>query len=330
MNTISAVTERETNFLRALAILLMINSHLDNYYPISYLATGGMIGNSLFFMLSALGLYLSWQKRCTDRFGNWYSRRILRIYPAVWFSAILILFPLAIHDGQYRPDALLDYMGVFFYPPFPFWFLQSLMIFYIVLYFILKSYSKRLLVCVSAAAAACYAVYYLFFLDLGSFSVEDHPFKIIFYFMVMLWGLFLASRLEHIRYTGFLDFVFLGLCILGIYGHKYLMHLGSVPSMQFIQQILIFPLLLYSLKVSQHDAVANRIMNHHYPSGKVLGFLSCITLELYMVNFVLQNIFYKVMSFPWNLTLFLGVNILLAVLIHYASIETRRWLEKYL
>jgi peptidoglycan/LPS O-acetylase OafA/YrhL len=327
MTTSSKITERETSFLRALAILLIINSHLDNYYPVRHLATGGMIGNSLFFMLSALGLYLSWQKRRTDGFGTWYGRRILRIYPAVWISALVILFPIAIHEGQYRPDALLDYMGVFFYPPF--WFLQSLMIFYIVLYFILKSHSQRLFVCVSVAAAAIYSVYYIFFLDLGSFSIEDHPFKIIFYFMLMLWGLHLASRIEHIRYAGFLDVVFLGLCILGIYGHKYMMYLGNYSSMQFVQQLLVFPLLFYSLKVSRHNAVADRIMNDQYISGKVLGFLSGLTLELYLVNYVLQNKFYQLMSFPWNLALFLGVNLLLAVLIHYASNKTRNLLEKY-
>ena len=38
------------DFLRVLAILLVLNSHLDNLYPISALATGGAAGNGLFFI----------------------------------------------------------------------------------------------------------------------------------------------------------------------------------------------------------------------------------------------------------------------------------------
>lgn len=31
----------DTQLLRAIAILIVVNSHLDRYYPVSYLATGG-------------------------------------------------------------------------------------------------------------------------------------------------------------------------------------------------------------------------------------------------------------------------------------------------
>jgi len=59
----------DTQFLRAIAILLVVNSHLDRYYPVSHLATGRAIGNSLFFFLSAFGIYLSQYKK-QKCFGN--------------------------------------------------------------------------------------------------------------------------------------------------------------------------------------------------------------------------------------------------------------------
>jgi peptidoglycan/LPS O-acetylase OafA/YrhL len=43
------------DFLRFSAIVLVINSHMDSFYPIPELGTGGALGNALFFMLSAFG-----------------------------------------------------------------------------------------------------------------------------------------------------------------------------------------------------------------------------------------------------------------------------------
>lgn len=48
---------RDTEFLRCVAIIMIVNSHLDVFYPIPALGTGGAIGNSLFFMLSSFGLF---------------------------------------------------------------------------------------------------------------------------------------------------------------------------------------------------------------------------------------------------------------------------------
>ena len=40
------------NLMKVFAILLVFNSHCDPLYPVSYLATGGALGNSLFFIIS--------------------------------------------------------------------------------------------------------------------------------------------------------------------------------------------------------------------------------------------------------------------------------------
>lgn len=49
------------DLLRAVAIVLVVNSHLDDLYPIHQLGTGGVFGNELFFFISGYGLYLSYQ-----------------------------------------------------------------------------------------------------------------------------------------------------------------------------------------------------------------------------------------------------------------------------
>ena len=187
-------TRNDTNFLRALAIVLILNSHLDNFYPVQQLATGGMIGNAFFFMLSSLGLYLSWQTKQQNDFQSWYSQRIIRIYPAVWITIIFIILPLAIYSGSLNAQSFFEKMGMFFFPPF--WFLQALMIYYLLAFFILKRFSYRLLLVFSASILSVYIVYYYFYLDLTIFSIETNSLRQIFYFLIFLWGIYLGAVKE--------------------------------------------------------------------------------------------------------------------------------------
>ena len=42
------------NLLRVFAVFLVFNSHCDALYPVSALATGGAMGNALFFVISGI------------------------------------------------------------------------------------------------------------------------------------------------------------------------------------------------------------------------------------------------------------------------------------
>lgn len=52
------------SLIRFIATLLITNSHYDKLYPqgFSFLSTGGMIGNALFFWVSGYTLYFSLKK----------------------------------------------------------------------------------------------------------------------------------------------------------------------------------------------------------------------------------------------------------------------------
>ena len=156
--------KNDTNFLRFFAIALIINSHLDNYYPIRFFATGGAMGNALFFVLSSFGLFLSAQNNLKP-FTEWYTQRIKRIYPTVWTVVILLTLPYKIYMDAFDLKNLLIFFGNFFYPPF--WFLQALMLFYILIYFIIKKYNVRKIYYWLFAVSVLYAFTYLNFLDLS-------------------------------------------------------------------------------------------------------------------------------------------------------------------
>ena len=97
----------DTHFLRFVAICLIVNSHLDAYYPTPMLATGGMLGNSLFFMLSAFGLAISWRSHPRP-FSEWYGRRIRRILPPIWVFYALCMLPIAFVQDRCVLDPQLD------------------------------------------------------------------------------------------------------------------------------------------------------------------------------------------------------------------------------
>jgi hypothetical protein len=306
-----------TNFLRVLAIALVVNSHMDLLYPkkFAFLASGGMMGNALFFMLSSWGLLLS-MKAHPRAFGEWYGRRILRIYPAVWVAVVLLAFPFGIHSGWIRLDNVLDQMNKFFYPPF--WFLQALMIYYFIIFFIIRNYSFKRFVLVTTPVVAFYVLYYFFWLDLTTFSIEGTPFRLIFYFLVVLWGVYLGSKSEQIHYQGLQDVFLLTLSISCIYAHKFLMQRGSFVEFQFVQHLASFPMLYYFVKVANSPFIRDTVMGGRYV-GKALTFVSAMTLELFMVNNSLDFLDTKVGAFPINVIALLSLNFALALLIFYGA-----------
>lgn len=314
-----------TNFLRVLAIILVVNSHMDSVYPphMAFLATGGMIGNALFFMLSAFGLYVSMHEY-PRAFGEWYARRIIRIYPSVWVTVILLCIPIRIYGGEIGLNNILDEMGKFFYPPF--WFLQALLIYYGIIFFIIRDFSCKRLALVSVPIVSMYALYYMFVLDLEKWSIEQTPFRLIYYCLVVLWGIYLGSKREKLQFTGPRDVIMLLLSLSLIYGHKYLMQRGVLLSFQFIQHLATFPMLYFTVKIAKSSFIRQKVMGSHI-AGKMLTFVSGATLEIFIVNNSIDVLSYKLGAFPINVIALVSLNIGLALIIFYCAQPVRRMLE---
>lgn len=74
------------DILKFFAVLAITNSHMELLYgKYSMLATGGAIGDVLFFFASGFTLFLGTDRR----FDNYYKRRINRIYPTVFAWALI-------------------------------------------------------------------------------------------------------------------------------------------------------------------------------------------------------------------------------------------------
>ncbi len=123
----------DTSFLKFLAIALITNSHLHGLYPFPQFATGGAIGNSLFFMISGYGLAKSEIKKQRP-FIPWYERRIARIYPSLIITVAIFNMWL---DRGWQKWALADYVSNFIWPT-PAWFVSAIMLFYLVFFVIMR------------------------------------------------------------------------------------------------------------------------------------------------------------------------------------------------
>jgi peptidoglycan/LPS O-acetylase OafA/YrhL len=99
----------DTNLLRAVAAILISNSHLEPLYkPRSWMAGDGLLGMLMFFFLSGFGISLASRSRVKG-FFPWMGRRIMRIYPAVILSILIVQFGIY---GQWRTMTLSAYPAV--------------------------------------------------------------------------------------------------------------------------------------------------------------------------------------------------------------------------
>ncbi len=305
----------DTIFLRFIAIILVVNSHLDAYYPVEYLGTGGGIGNTLFFMLSSFGIFLSQQRRPKD-FKSWYSDRIKKLYPPIWVTLILIIIPMNLYLGEFHIDDLVDFAGNFFYPPF--WFFKALIIYYFIGWFILNNFSNKKLFTGIAISFTIYVVLYLFYLDLSEFNIETSPFKYFYYFIVYCLGMYMALKSKHIKYSGKRDIAIALFSLIVIYSHKYMMTKGILLNIQFIQQIFYIFLAYYLLKISRSSLIKEKLMNSIL--SKPIIFIGGLTLEIYIVHVSTKSLFLDLgLPFPLNIILFLCLVIILSIIINKIS-----------
>ena len=306
---------KETDFLKFIAIALIFNSHCDKFYPYPVFATGGAIGNSIFFSLWSFGLYLSEQKQPRE-FGQWIYRRISRLYPAIWCVVIFLIFPLDLITLKAEFGSLEKYLTFLLAPPF--WFLKAIL-FYLILVFIFISRpsSKNLLVA-TFLVTILYFIFYFRFLNLNKFSIESLPFKYIFYFLIVIYGIFLGRMNTKIKFSGFRDLFFFIFFVSVMYIHKYFIYKGFVYAyyLQFIQQILLFFIVFFLFKISRSPFVKNTIMDNRI-FNILIPFVSNITLEIYIVHFSFRNHLVNLnFGFPFNVIIFLTLTLILSVLIN--------------
>lgn len=132
--------QHDSTLPRALATLLIINSHCESLYPYHWMADGGQVGIFLFFFVAGVGVTVS-KKTYSLAFPNWYLQRGLRIWPTVWLVVPFLLLAKGVDLTTLSPT---DWFSELVYPISSYTFFFQIFPYYMAGYFLARN-SKRLL-----------------------------------------------------------------------------------------------------------------------------------------------------------------------------------------
>lgn len=284
-------------FLKCLAALFITNSHYLRIYPdsLSYLATAGSLGNSIFFFVSGFTLINSHK----TQFSRWYLKRLTRIYPPV----ILVTLSLYLLSGDVA-------LWNFVYPTL-YWFVNAIMIFYVIYYWVPKSGRSFLFVLILLFIP--YFFIYFKYMNISEFVIETDYFRWIFYFQIMIFGGLLAKLNNPLKYRLQDGFVLFLLIVLYFVEKLVSLKYPALLSIQFLQHLLTFPIVYYLYLFAKSDFVINKLMNTRMK--KVITGIASITLEIYLVQFFIIAAFSKIV-FPLNLIIVSALIIVCAYIVH--------------
>lgn len=286
------------DILKCIAATIITNSHMDALYPnFKSLATGGAIGDALFFFCSGFTLFLG----RLGRFDNWYKRRLNRIYPTIFAWAIIRAF--LFHSDYGMKHAILSGGG---------WFVSCIMLYYIVLYFIQRYMMAHLKWILGMVIVAC-AGWFMMANTPNNYNMYGEGyFKWFHFFIFMLMGAMMGKAQKVYLYNSIWD----SLKLLGCIGAFYAFYaLKNIPDYNKLQMLTWFPLIgvvYYFYKVCNCNWL-KRAYNHKI-TGWSIKFVGGLCLEIYLVQgALLTDIMNSI--FPLNLIVMFAIIVTAAYLL---------------
>lgn len=262
------------DILKCFAALLITNSHMGILYgKYNFLATGGCIGDALFFFCSGFTLFLKPMNGIKE-FPNWYKRRINRLFPPL--IAVAFLGVLFFNDHY-------DVIHIV-WPNY--WFVRCIMLYYVVLFFI-GSYLKNQIMPISILVALGTAVWFFFVYQTPDFSIYGgHYIRWLLFFVFMLFGAKLGTMTDRINSKPILDFLLLVLSI----GVFYVLFIAGTrfDSLAVLQYFSFIPLLsgmYYFYKVGNNNFCKK--MYNNKVGNILIRFIGSLCFEIYLVQFYL-------------------------------------------
>lgn len=280
------------NGIKVLAMILVFNSHCGNLYPVSALATGGALGNALFFVLSGYFLKIE-----SLQFLPWIKRRIIQLYPPMLIVSIVYMLVF-----RYFPENLWSVIARFIWPT-GYWFIGGLLLFNIIIYFFEKYNLFNRFILYSIILWLIYFGWYVLFIEKNVWSVEDHGiFRLIYYFYIYSFGYGLRTNKINLKLSIPVTLIGAIVCFIGQIGWKFIM--VKIPGLmvtQFFCQILgtVFAILILIFSRDIEESY-NRLPKKFI---KGLDFWSKYSLEIYLSQRTAQRVGGVIADFPMNMAI---------------------------
>lgn len=295
------------NVLKVLAAILITNSHYTNIWPYNFMAFGGLLGDILYFAISGFCL-----ADIKESFPRWYLKRILRIYPILW-----IVNTIGVSVGYFKITSIKMFIELFIYPTY-FHFIASIMVLYIIFYFIVKYLLgkigfKAVMVCLTVFYVAIYLLLYdksYYHIDV----VEEGMVRFLF-LASMLLGVYFRKYSENEK-KGFLQYILvLGLFLMYLISKVAFSKINTISVFQILNVVLVYALLYAIFKVAKANEVV--IMNAGKRIKSFSNFIGSMTLEIYLTQYIIYYICGDRMNFPVNLIVVTAGIVILSCLVHY-------------
>jgi peptidoglycan/LPS O-acetylase OafA/YrhL len=277
--------DTDTTLMLCLATVLITLSHLDAFVPDPRIATGGAIGNSLFFFLSGFGLAKSLNATAPGApppsLATFLRKRVIRLYPAVFIVACAMLAV-----GLAHINGAIDLAAVFVWPT-PFWFISAVMVFYVPVFYLARLRPTG----IATAMALLLVPYGIFYsqLDLSTFIVEGigndftwtNHFKWINYFGITLLGCLVARLDLKPRLSAFSIAVLLGGLLLFLVA-KLTAFRFDMGHLQFVFQAALYPIVYGCFHVFASETLLRPL--RATPLFPAIALLGGLTLEIYLTQ----------------------------------------------
>ena len=328
----------DTAVLLCIACGLIVNSHLEQFWPRSFLAVDGLLGNSLFYLMSGFGIGSSLLSR-SQRFIPFLARRLVRIYPAV-IIAVLLFVGLAGGRAYATVNGLppwtLDEAFRALVWPTPFTYVRNIVAIYVIGYVVAWPRSRTILY-------ACFATAIGFFLygcvrdsatlgpaaHLGLGSVPTSVYD-SFDTALFLGGMIVAgsqtSALRHVWLTATLAAV---LCI-AYFALKYLMVAQGIAAGFYPVLFLLVAAVSYlALRVLSDPAIIEPLRRVRWLAWTV-DLVAGLTLEIYVLHQTLISTLpgLATIQFPFNVILLVLVSVAAAAILRMVTDPLRRWVDE--
>lgn len=302
------------DLLKFFGVLLITNSHMDVLYEdYSFIATGGAIGNSLFFFCSGFTLFFGKNRS----FPNWYKRRITRIIPAVFIWSIFC----SIFLGSDMFISLFGGTG---------WFINCILFLYIIMFFIRKYLPNRIpeiMLMVSLFTIIWYSI-----MDkpdnFNIYKISHYNWNTVhfcwsFYFLPMLLGAKMGKDMiegREFKHASIIKDGFLLLFYIVIFYVS--QFVARMADNQMFQLVSIAPLLGVTFQFYKvcHLKALKKINTY---CNKMIYVIGALSLEIYIVQFRIIQLF-------TNSGLCIIINIIYCLVLIILSSYILRTLEKFL
>lgn len=296
------------DFARTVACMLIVNSHFKGVYPLN-ISWGGVPGNCLFFLIS--GFLLVRSCRSDQNFVRWYIDKLLRIY-----VSLVICNIITIAVGYRTPSLKL------FLFPLQLWFIPSMIVLYVLYYFIIKNRSEYIVLFMSIDIVI-YSICYIVHPDHSVFFVDrEIKFLIMYGFIAMMIGAMIYDRLEKIDASkfGYAYFVVALFGVAGFLSIKLLINAGFTLALRFQFLTEVFGMIFatfFFIGVRKKRKMIEQLCNR-YRLARLIQLLGQCTLEIYILHYAIVDKFVHIV-FPINFLLICLMIMASGILVHWIT-----------